>query len=165
MFVLWQGRTQESRLQIQDCDMFKLQKRRSLESGCVDTRTHTRLRRMQMNPVLKSLVETVWCMAVRDVVEDGHCDCIEKHDGSSEHRDESNLTEVPEHPDESKFTKIHQERRDGSKFTKIHQEHRDGSKFTKIHQEHRDGSTFKTSHHEYRDGSKIKKCHHARRDG
>ena len=28
-------------------------------------------------------VEAVWCMAVRDAVDDDHCDCIEKHDVSS----------------------------------------------------------------------------------
>ena len=87
-------------------------------------------------------VEAVWCMAVRDVVEDGHCDCIEKHDGGSEHRDESLLKEVPEHPDESNSRKSHQEHRDGSTFTKIHQEHRDGSKIKKCHHVRRDGSKF-----------------------
>ena len=30
-------------------------------------------------------------MAVQDTVEDDHCDHIEKHEGSSEHRDESKL--------------------------------------------------------------------------
>ena len=32
-------------------------------------------------------------MAVRGTVDDGHCDCIEKHDVTSEHRDESKFTE------------------------------------------------------------------------
>ena len=34
-------------------------------------------------------VEEVWCRAVRDVVEDSHCDCTEGLFTSSEHRDES----------------------------------------------------------------------------
>ena len=33
-------------------------------------------------------------MSVRDTVDDGHCGCIEKHDVSSEHRDESKLRKV-----------------------------------------------------------------------
>ena len=45
-------------------------------------------------------------MAVQDIVEDDHCDCAEKPDVSSEHRDDSKLAEVPEHPDESKFRKV-----------------------------------------------------------
>ena len=45
-------------------------------------------------------------MADREVVGYGHCDCTEMHDVSSEHRDESKLTEVPEHLDESKFRKV-----------------------------------------------------------
>ena len=75
----------------------------SLRAVCRNTRTHTRLKKMQMNPEV--IVEAFWCMAVRDIVEDGHCNCTEKHDVSSEHRDESKLTEVP-HPDESKFRKV-----------------------------------------------------------
>ena len=62
--------------------------------------------------------EAVWCMAVGDTVDDGHCDCIEKHDVSSEHRDESKLTYFPEHRDESNFKKSHHEHGDGSKFGK-----------------------------------------------
>ena len=45
-------------------------------------------------------------MAVRDTVDDGHFDCFEKHDVSSEHRDESKFTEFPEHRDESKIRKV-----------------------------------------------------------
>ena len=45
-------------------------------------------------------------MAVRDTVEDGHCDCKEKHDVSSEHRDESKFTEFAEHRDGSKLGKV-----------------------------------------------------------
>ena len=57
----------------------------------VETRTHTRLKRMQMNQVQKSLSKQFWCMAVQDTVENDHCDHMEKHEGSSEHRDESKL--------------------------------------------------------------------------
>ena len=48
---------------------------------CRNTNTHMRLRRMQMNPVQKSLSKLfgAW-LAVRDTVDDGHCDCIEKAD-------------------------------------------------------------------------------------
>ena len=61
-----------------------------------------------MNPVQKSLSKLfgAW-LAVRDTVDDGHCDCIEKADVSSEHRDESNFTELPAHRDQSKFKKSH----------------------------------------------------------
>ena len=84
---------------------------------------------MQMNPVQKSFSKLfgAW-LAVRDTVDDGHCDCIEKADVSLEHRDESNFTELPEHRDESKFKKSHHEHRDGSKFKKSGHEDRDGSK-------------------------------------
>ena len=62
MHVLWKRRTQESRLQIQDCNMFKPRKVWSLESGCVETRTHMKLRKVQMNPIQKSLSKkfVVW---------------------------------------------------------------------------------------------------------
>ena len=61
-----------------------------------------------MNPVQKSLSKLfgAW-LAVRDTVDDGHCDCIEKADVSSEHRDESNFTELPAYRDQSKFKKSH----------------------------------------------------------
>ena len=55
MYVLWKRRTQESRLQNQDCNMFKPRKVWSLESPCVETRTHMKLRKVQMNPIQKSL--------------------------------------------------------------------------------------------------------------
>ena len=45
-------------------------------------------------------------MAGRDTVGDGHCDCIEKHDVSSEHRDESEFPEFPERRDEFKVRKV-----------------------------------------------------------
>ena len=55
MHALWKRRTQESILQIQDCNMFKPRKVWSLESWCVETRTHMKLRKVQMNPIQKSL--------------------------------------------------------------------------------------------------------------
>ena len=70
---------------------------------CVETRTHTRLRRMQTNPVQKSLskqfgawlFETLLTMitviALRSM---------------PEHSDESQFTGFPEHRDESKFRKV-----------------------------------------------------------
>ena len=33
-------------------------------------------------------VEEFWHLAAQDSVDDGHCDCNEKHDELSEHRDE-----------------------------------------------------------------------------
>ena len=60
---------------------------------CRNTNTHE-IERMQMNLVQKSVSKQFWCMAVRDTVDDGHCDCTEKHDVSSEHRDESKFTQV-----------------------------------------------------------------------
>ena len=71
-------------------------------------------------------------MAVPDAVDDGHCDCTEKHDVISEHRDESKFEESSEHHDGSKLWKSHHEHRDGSKLWKSHHEHRDGSKFGKV---------------------------------
>ena len=85
---------------------------------CRNTNTHE-IEKDADEPSPEVTVEAVWCMAVRDIVEDGHCDCTEKHDVSSEHRDESKLTEVPVHPDESKIQKNHHELRDGSKFGKV----------------------------------------------
>ena len=41
-------------------------------------------------------VEAGWCVDVRDIVEDDHCDCTENH----------NVSSVPEHPGESKFRKV-----------------------------------------------------------
>ena len=89
MFVLWQRRTQESRLQIQHCDMFKLR------------RTHN-----EIEPSPEVIVEAVWCMTVRNTVDEEHCDGIEKHDVSSDHRDKSKFTEFPEHRDESNFRRV-----------------------------------------------------------
>ena len=45
-------------------------------------------------------------MAVRDTVENGHCDCSEKHDVRTEHRDELKFTEFPERRDESKLRRV-----------------------------------------------------------
>ena len=42
-------------------------------------------------------------MAVRDTVDDGHCDCIEKHDVSSEQCGETKFTEFQELCDEIKI--------------------------------------------------------------
>ena len=78
-------------------------------------KTNSRLRHVQATheiekdasePNPEVTVEVVWCVAVRDTVDDGHCDCFEKHDVSSEHRDESKFTEFPEHRDESKIRKV-----------------------------------------------------------
>ena len=69
---------------------------------CRNTNTHE-IEKDADEPSPEVTVE-VWCMAVQDTVDDGSCDCIEKHDVISEHRDES------------KNQKSHHEHRDGSKF-------------------------------------------------
>ena len=112
-----------------------------LRAVCRNTNTHE-IEKGADEPSPEVTVEAVWCMAVRDTVDDGQCDCIEKHDVSSENRDESKFTEFPEHRDESRSQKSHQERRDGSQLKKSHHEHRDGSKFWKSHHKRRDGSKF-----------------------
>ena len=151
----WKGRTQESRLQIQDCNMFKLRKGRALEGG-VSKHEHTHeIEKGADEPSPEVTVEEVWCMSVQDVVDGGRCACTEKHDVLSEHRDESKFEEFPEHRDEKNFKEL-TERRHGSKFWKSHHDLRDGSKFWKNHHERRDGSKFKKSHREHRDGSKVK---------
>ena len=53
--MLWKGRAQEIRLQIQDCYMFELWKGCSPESGMSQNKTHTRLKKMLMNQVQRSL--------------------------------------------------------------------------------------------------------------
>ena len=75
-----------------------------MRAVCRNTNTHETEKDAD-EPSPEVTVEAVWCMVVRDIVEDGHCDRTEKHE-SSEHRDESKLTDVPEHPDESKFGKV-----------------------------------------------------------
>ena len=66
---------------------------------CRNTNTHESEKGAD-EPSPEVTVEAVWCKAVRDTVDDGHCDCIERHELSSEHRDESKLTEFAEHRDE-----------------------------------------------------------------
>ena len=107
--------------------MVKLRNGRSPETS-VSKHEHTHeIEKDADEPSPEVTVEAVWCMAVRDTVDDGHCDCIEKHDVSSEHRDES------------KFTKVIKNIETDQKITKSHQEHRDGSKFKKSDHEDRDG--------------------------
>ena len=101
-----EGRTRESRLQIQDCDMFKLRKGWSFESGAPKHEHTHEIEKDADEPSPEVTVEAVWCMAVRDTVEDGRCNCIEKHDVSSDDRNESKLTEIPEQREESKFRKM-----------------------------------------------------------
>ena len=133
-----------------------------LRAVCRNTNTHE-IEKDADEPSPEVIVEAVWCMAVRDTVDGGHCDCIEKHDVSSEHRDESKFTEFPKHRDESKFTEF-PKHRDESKFKKSHHEHRDGSKFgqvfTKIEMGEQDSDGRQKSRHERIraervDGSKI----------
>ena len=61
---------------------------------------------MQIKPSPDVAVEEVWCMAVRDTVDDGHCDHIEKHDASPEDRDVSKVTKFPGHRNESKLRRV-----------------------------------------------------------
>ena len=67
---------------------------------CRNTNTHESDKGAD-EPNPEVTVEAVWCKAVRDTVDDGHCDCIERHELRAEHRDESKFTEFPEHRDES----------------------------------------------------------------
>ena len=88
-----------------------------LRAVCRNTNTHTRLIRMQMKPVQKSLSKQfgAWLF-----VEDGDCDCIEKHDVRSEHRDESKFRNVIKNIEtDQKFKKRYHEHGDGSKFGKV----------------------------------------------
>ena len=97
-----------------------------LRAVCRNTNTHETEKDAD-EPSQEVTVEAVWCMAVRDTVDDGLCDGIEKHDVSSEHRDESKVHRIPR---TSRRMKIHEE---------FCHEHRDGSKLKKSHHEHRDG--------------------------
>ena len=76
-----------------------------LRAVCRNTNTHE-IQKDADEPSPQVTVEAVWCLAVPDTVEDGHFGCVEKHDVSSEHCDESKFTEFPEHRDESKFSKV-----------------------------------------------------------
>ena len=59
-----------------------------------ETHTHE-IEKDAKEPSPEITVEAVWCMAVRDTVDDGDCDCVEEHDASSEHRDESKIHRIP----------------------------------------------------------------------
>ena len=106
MSVLWKGTTPESRLQIQDCNILNLRKGWSPRERCVETRTHTRLRRMQMNQVQKSL---------------------SKHFAAWLFKTLSRMLIVIT----LRFTKEVQSIETDQKFWKSHCEQRDGSKFRK----------------------------------
>ena len=149
MFVLRQGRTQEGRLQIQDCDVFKLHHFRAV---CRNTDTHE-IEKDADEPSPEVTVEAVWCMAFRDIVEDAHCDCIEKHDVSSEHRDQSKFTEFPEHRDAStfrqKFVKSIDTGENSRKvITKIETGQKFGKVVTKIKMHEQDRNRRQKSGHE-----------------
>ena len=62
--------------------------------------------------------EEAWCIAVQDVVSDGHCHCTEVVDMCPELCDESEVRECPELCDESKVREC-TEHRDESKVRKI----------------------------------------------
>ena len=68
---------------------------------CRNTNTHE-IEKGADEPNPEVTVEEVWCMAVQDAVDDGHCECTENFDVLSEHRDETKLKDFPEHRDESK---------------------------------------------------------------
>ena len=76
MFVLWKGTCS-------NCG-----KDGHLRAVCRNTNTH-QIEKDADEPSPEVIVETVWCMAVQDIVVDDHRDHIEKHEGRSEHRDES----------------------------------------------------------------------------
>ena len=69
---------------------------------CRNTNTHA-IEKGADESSPEDIVEAVWNMAVRDTVDDGHCDCTEKHDVSSEHCGESKITEFQELCDEIKI--------------------------------------------------------------
>ena len=71
----------------------------SLRAVCRNTNTHE-IEKDADEPSPEVIVEAFWCMAVRDIVEDGHCDCIGKHE-SSEHPDESTNQEKSSRTSES----------------------------------------------------------------
>ena len=54
-----------------------------------------------MKAVQKSLSKKFWCMALQDIVEDGHCDCTKRLEEFPQHRDELKVKEFPEHRDKS----------------------------------------------------------------
>ena len=122
------------------CDVEK-RKVGHLREVCRITNTHE-IEKDAHEPSPEVTFEAVWCMAGRDTVGDGHCDCIEKHDVSSENRDESEFTEFPERRDEFKVRKV---------ITNIETDQNSGKssrtsrrvKFRKSHHEHRDKSQFK----------------------
>ena len=53
-----------------------------LRAVCRNTNNTHEMEKDADEPSPEVTVETVWC----DTVDDGHCDCIEKHDVNSEHR-------------------------------------------------------------------------------
>ena len=93
MYVLWKGRHQKA-----DCK-FKTATVGHLRTLC--------RKKDADEPSPEITVEEVWCVTVQDTVDDGHCDCIQKHDVISQHRDESKLEQSQEHRDESKFQEYH----------------------------------------------------------
>ena len=86
-----------------------------LRAVCRITNSHE-IEKVADEPIPEVTVEEVWCMAVQDTLNDGHCDCTEKHDVISEYSEESKFQEFPEYGDGSKFWKSQHEHRDGSKF-------------------------------------------------
>ena len=101
MFVLWKGRdTRKRDCKFKTATCSNCGKVGHLRAGSRNTNTHE-IEKDADEPSPEVRVEAVWCMAVRDTVEGGHRDCIERHDVSSEHRHESKFTEFPEHRDGS----------------------------------------------------------------
>ena len=99
-----------------------------LRALCRNTNTHE-IEKDADEPSPEVTVEAVWCMAVQDTAEDDHCDHIEKHEGSSEHRDGSKFWKKSSRTSrririlEKVITNIETDQNSG----KSHHEHRDGS--------------------------------------
>ena len=92
-------------------------------------------------------VEEVWCMAVRDTVEDGYCDCIEKHDVSSEHRNESKLKEFPEQRDREVIKNIETDQHSRKVIKSIETGQNSRKVITKIEKDEQDRNrTWKSGH-------------------
>ena len=89
-----------------------------MRAVCRNTNTHE-VEKDADEPSPEAAVEDVWCVAVQDVVEDGHCVCTEELDISSEHRDESKVKEFPEQREQSKVCKAITNIETGQKSRKV----------------------------------------------
>ena len=64
-----------------------------MRAVCRNTKPHE-IEKDADEPSPNVTVEEVWCMAVQETVDGGHCDCLEKHDVISEHHEKSKIRKV-----------------------------------------------------------------------